>query len=122
VRWVTAGVEAVAVVGEAGSGDAVVTGMTVGRDAAELDQLLDRREEAVDGRVGNRGEADTSHAAASLLNCDQHRCLLGGSAPVFARRDAADVGLVDLDLAGQRSRPGRTIARRSLCSSAQEVS
>ena len=98
--WVTGGVEAVAVVGEAGAGDAVVAGVAVGRQhAAELDQLLDRRQETVSPRVGDRRETDAAHPAAALLDRDQHRRFLCRSAPVLARRDAADIRLVDLDLA-----------------------
>ncbi len=73
VRGIAAGVEAVPVVAEAGAGDAVVAGAAVGRDdAAGLDQLLDRRQQAVaagvvgsarSGRGPCRGRASRPRSA-----------------------------------------------------------
>ena len=102
VGGVAAGVEAVPVVAVTGASDAVVAGVAVrGNDAGRFDQLLDRRQQAVAARAWDAGEANSTHAAAALLDRDQHHRLPFCSTTVFARRDAADVRLVDLDLAGE---------------------
>jgi hypothetical protein len=118
-------VEAVPVVEVAEFGERVVAGVAVGRhDAAELDQLLDHRQQAVGAGIDDRRKANATHTAAALLDRDQHRRLLLGSTAVFAGCDAADVGLVNLDLASEpiaagpdhraselmQQRPGRLVA------------
>src|SRR6266545_2748080 len=101
VRGIAGRVEAVPFVRVAGLGDAVVAGVAVAADdAAGLDQIFDRGEEAVGARVGNRSEAHTTHAAPALLHGDQDRRLLLRATAMLAGRDATEVALVHLDLAG----------------------
>jgi len=70
-----------------------------------LDQLLDRREQAVGARVRNAREPDPADAAIALLDRDQNDRLLRCAASVLAGGDAPDVALVDLDLAVQLVAP-----------------
>jgi hypothetical protein len=111
------------VVDVASAAEPVVAAVVVGvDDRARLDRLLDRGEQALVADVGDADEPAAPHAGAALLDRDLDDHLPGGATATFAAGDAADVGLIGLDLALSRSRPGLTIARRSLCGSAQAAS
>ena len=89
---------------------------------ARLHGLSNEVQQAFGGDILDAPQADAPDSAAVFLCCDHNDGLFLDLAAPLALFRASNVGFVDLDLAERRSRPGRTIALRSLCIHVQAVS
>ena len=87
-----------------------------------LHGALDEGKEAVCRDICDTLEADPAKPSAILLGRYGDDGLALGFSASRALFRAANIGFVNLDRTRKQSRPGRTIARRSLCSQVQAVS
>lgn len=100
-----------------------VGGKAVGSNrASRHNGLSDESMESGPGRIRDTAQANAANALSIFFGGDGDQGLEFGPPAVCARFLAAPVGLVHLnDAIKSRSRPGRTMARRSLCNIAQAV-
>lgn len=101
-----------------------ITSPAIGVDGGSgYDRVANEGQQAVRRYVLDPAQSDAADALAALLGCNRDNGFaLDLSAPFVLFR-AANIGFVDLDRSPlSASRPGRTMARRSLCSQAQAVS
>jgi len=94
----------------------------IGQDlAAWLYTSADRRHQDGARSVGDAGQTNAPDLRSIRLGRNKDQPLTFGPAASLARPLPAYIRLINFTVPANRSRPGRTMARRSLCSQRQAV-